>query len=138
VRVLVATAHPSRQATLFARRFGQDAVTVGPDETTVLTLNGGGGPDLGADHDRDDAARSLAAGSHGPDVGKRDPAPPKEKPVARNLVPITLAELTMIFVILVTSHDLLIGTAGFVLPGHAAFYPIGACTAAIISLQVDA
>jgi hypothetical protein len=42
VRVLVATGDPSRQATLFARLFGQDAVTVRPNETTALTLNGGG------------------------------------------------------------------------------------------------
>jgi branched-chain amino acid transport system permease protein len=48
-----------------------------------------------------------------------------------------LAELTMIFVILATSLNLLTGTAGLVSLGHAAFYAIGAYTAAIVSLHFD-
>jgi branched-chain amino acid transport system permease protein len=46
-----------------------------------------------------------------------------------------LAELTMIFVILATSLNLLTGTAGLVSLGHAAFYAIGAYTAGIVSLR---
>jgi branched-chain amino acid transport system permease protein len=46
-----------------------------------------------------------------------------------------LAELTMIFVILATSLNLLTGTAGLVSLGHAAFYAIGAYTAAIVALR---
>jgi branched-chain amino acid transport system permease protein len=46
-----------------------------------------------------------------------------------------LAELTMIFVILATSLNLLTGTAGLVSLGHAAFYAVGAYTASIVSLR---
>jgi branched-chain amino acid transport system permease protein len=49
-----------------------------------------------------------------------------------------LAELTMIFVILATSLNLLTGTAGLVSLGHAAFYAIGAYTTAIVSLRFGA
>jgi branched-chain amino acid transport system permease protein len=47
-----------------------------------------------------------------------------------------LAELTMIFVILATSLNLLTGTAGLVSLGQAAFYAIGAYTTAIVSLRL--
>jgi branched-chain amino acid transport system permease protein len=44
-----------------------------------------------------------------------------------------LTEITMIFVILASSLNLLTGTAGLVSLGHAAFYAIGAYTAALVS-----
>ena len=49
--------------------------------------------------------------------------------------PFRLAELTMIFVILAASLNLLTGTAGLVSLGHAAFYAVGAYTAALVSLR---
>jgi len=42
VRVVVATHDASRQATLFARLFGEDAVTQRADGTTELVMTGGG------------------------------------------------------------------------------------------------
>jgi hypothetical protein len=42
VRVLVATHEPSRQATLFARLFGGDAITHQPGGAASLALSGGG------------------------------------------------------------------------------------------------
>jgi len=47
VRVVVATHDKSRQATLFARLFGQDAVSEREDGTTVLRMTGGGTVVLG-------------------------------------------------------------------------------------------
>ncbi len=46
-----------------------------------------------------------------------------------------LAELSMIFVILSTSLNLVTGTAGLVSLGHAAFYAVGAYTAALLSVR---
>src|SRR5665213_3771217 len=42
VRVLVATDDPSHQAALFAKLFGNDAVTTQPDGAASLALSGGG------------------------------------------------------------------------------------------------
>ncbi len=49
-----------------------------------------------------------------------------------------LAELTMLFVILAGSLNLVTGTAGLVSLGHAAFYAIGAYTAAIVAARSGA
>ena len=46
-----------------------------------------------------------------------------------------LAELSMLFVILAASLNLVTGTAGLVSLGHAAFYAIGAYTAAILAAR---
>ncbi len=46
-----------------------------------------------------------------------------------------LAELSMLFVILAASLNLVTGTAGLVSLGHAAFYAVGAYTAAILAAR---
>ncbi len=46
-----------------------------------------------------------------------------------------LAELSMLFVILAASLNLVTGTAGLVSLGHAAFYAVGAYTAALVALR---
>lgn len=46
-----------------------------------------------------------------------------------------LAELSMLFVILAVSLNLVTGTAGLVSLGHAAFYAVGAYTAAIVAAR---